>query len=210
MGSRLPDLFAQHKICVICEGGEEFDYLTRLKELKVWKEQYLIELVDAGGNGNIFARYQDRYQNDTNEVVLVFCDTENKTSEQYEDIKRKINEFHGLPNAAEEVVIFGNPCTMQIILAHWADEKLNTQAKKVNGQLIEQYTGVKGYKARSDQREQVMQCVTAKNYADMLRRVRAMSTDDTVAGSTNFEKMLRCFESEDAAWIEEINRRLEY
>lgn len=32
---------------------------------------------------------------------LVFCDTEKKLHEQYEDIKRKINEFHGVDNAAD-------------------------------------------------------------------------------------------------------------
>ena len=46
-------------------------------------------MVNAGGNGNIPARYQDRYQNGADELVLVFCDTEKKPHEQYEDIKRK-------------------------------------------------------------------------------------------------------------------------
>ena len=66
----------------------------------MWNEQYDISLVNAGGNGNIPARYQDRYQNGADELVLVFCDTEEKPHEQYEDIKRKINEFHGGGNAA--------------------------------------------------------------------------------------------------------------
>ena len=55
-------------------------------------------------------------------MVFVFCDTDKKPYEQYEDIKRKINEFHGIDNAASEVVIFVNPCTMQIISRHWTDE----------------------------------------------------------------------------------------
>lgn len=36
---------------------EEYEYLKRLKDLKVWNEQYDISLVNAGGNGNIPARY---------------------------------------------------------------------------------------------------------------------------------------------------------
>lgn len=67
-----------------------------MKDLKVWNEQYDISLINAGGNGNIPARYQDRYQNGADELVLVFCDTEKKPYEQYEDIKRKFNEFHGV------------------------------------------------------------------------------------------------------------------
>ena len=35
--------------------------------------------------------------------MLVFCDTEKKPHEQYEDIKRKINEFHDVDNAADEL-----------------------------------------------------------------------------------------------------------
>lgn len=103
MPNKLPTFFDKHKICMICEGNEEYAYLMRLKELKVWNEQYEIILVNACGNGNIPARYQDRYQNgsDALALVLVFCDTEKKPYEQYEDIMRKINEFHGIDNACK-------------------------------------------------------------------------------------------------------------
>lgn len=78
MPNKLPKFLDNHKICIICEGNEEYEYLKRLKDLKVWNEQYDISLVNAGGNGNIPARYQDRYQNGADELVLVFCDTEKK------------------------------------------------------------------------------------------------------------------------------------
>ena len=78
MPNKLPKFLDNHKICIICEGNEEYEYLNRLKNLKVWNEQYDISLVNAGGNGNIPARYQDRYQNGADELVLVFCDTEKK------------------------------------------------------------------------------------------------------------------------------------
>lgn len=148
MGNRLPVFSDKHKICIICEGDEEYDYLDRLKCLKVWDEQYEIYLDNADGNGNIVARYQDRYQNASCEVVFVFCDTDRKPYEQYEDIKRKINEFHGVGHAADEVVLYGNPCTMQIILEHWADVRLKSPAKKVNAPLIEMLTGIENYKGR--------------------------------------------------------------
>ncbi len=63
MINKLPGFSDKHKICIICEGNEEYEYLNRLKDLKVWNEQYDFSLVNAGGNGNIPARYQDRYQN---------------------------------------------------------------------------------------------------------------------------------------------------
>ena len=70
------------------EGNEEYEYFERLKALKVWDAQYEIISDNAGGNGNIPARYQDSYQNGSYELVLVFCDTEKKPYEQYEYIKR--------------------------------------------------------------------------------------------------------------------------
>ena len=209
MPNKLPRFRDNHKICIICEGNEEYEYLDRLIALKVWSGQYDISLVNAGGNGNIPARYQDRYQNGSYEIVPVFCDTEKKPHEQYVDIKRKINEFHGIDHAADEVIIFGNPCTMQIISKHWADENLKSPAKAVNAPFIQKYTGVKNYKGRMDQIKKVMEYITAENYADMCRRMKALKTDDSVLGSSNFGRFIKLFESDDSGWIDEINTKIE-
>ena len=209
MQNKLPKLFDKHKICVICEGNEEFEYLERLKALKVWDAQYEIIPDNAGGNGNIPARYQDSYQNGSYELVLVFCDTEKKPYEQYEDIKRKINEFHGIETAADEVIMFGNPCTMQIITKHWTETLIKSPAKTVNASLIEKFTGVKNYKGRADQIASVMEHVTVENYANMRDRVCGLETRDTVVGSSNFGRFMELFGSSDAGWIDEINDELE-
>jgi len=124
-------------ICIICEGHEEYEYLMKLRSLGVWSEKYNIVPVNAEGNGNIPARYQDKFQNDSFEVVFAFCDTEKKPYEQYIDIKRKINDFHGVDNIADQIIIYANPCTMQIILSHFQDVKLMTASKRVNSKLIE-------------------------------------------------------------------------
>ena len=209
MQNKLPKLFDKHKICVICEGNEEYEYLERLKALKVWDAQYEIIPDNAGGNGIIPARYQDSYQNGSYELVLVFCDTEKKPYEQYEDIKRKINEFHGIDTAADEVIMFGNPCTMQIITKHWTETLIKSPAKPVNAPLIEEFTGVKNYKGRADQIAAVMEHVTAENYADMRERVSGLETRDTAVGSSNFGRFMELFGSSDAGWIDEINDELE-
>lgn len=60
---------------------------------------------------------------------------------------------------AKEVIIFGNPCTLQIISKHWTDENLKSPAKPVNALLIEKYTGVENYKGRTDQIQEVMKHV---------------------------------------------------
>lgn len=36
MPNKMPKFFDKHKICIICEGNEEYQYLKRLKDLKVW------------------------------------------------------------------------------------------------------------------------------------------------------------------------------
>lgn len=209
MTNKLPKFSDKHKICIICEGNEEYEYLERLKALKVWNEQYDISLVNASGNGNIPARYQDRYQNGSYEVILVFCDTEKKPHEQYEDIKRKINKFHGVDDAANKVIIFGNPCTMQIITKHWTDESLKSPAKPVNAPLIKEFTGVENYKSRADQIKAVMECITVENYKDMRQRVSRLEKIDTVTGSSNFGRFMELLESSDDEWINEINNSLE-
>ena len=56
MPNKLPNIVDKHKICIICEGNEEYAYLERLKDLEVWNNQYDISLVNARGNGNISAR----------------------------------------------------------------------------------------------------------------------------------------------------------
>lgn len=166
MPNKLPKFFDKHRICIICEGNEEYEYLKRLKDLKVWNEQY-------------------------------------------EDIKRKINEFHGVDNAADEVVIFANPCTMQIISKHWTDENLKSPAKPVNAPLIKEFTGVENYKGRADQIKAVMECITVENYRDMSQRVSQFEKIDTVTGSSNFGRFMELLESSDNEWINEINNSLE-
>lgn len=206
--NRLPKLSDKHKICIICEGNEEYKYLNRIKSLNVWNSQYDVSLDNAGGNGNIPARYQDRYQNGSYELVLIFCDTEKKPYEQYTDIKRKVNDFHGACNAADEVIVFANPCTMQIIIKHWIDTNLTSPAKQVNASLIKELTSVENYKARADQIDKIMACIDCKNYNDMCERVSGLSTDDTVLGSSNFGRFIKLLNGADDSWIGAINDKL--
>lgn len=38
--NRLPVFSDKHKICIICEGNEEYAYLDKIKSLNVWNDQY--------------------------------------------------------------------------------------------------------------------------------------------------------------------------
>ncbi len=117
--------------------------------------------------------------------------------------------LHGVDDAANEVIMFGNPCTMQIISKHWTDENLKSPAKPINAPLIREYTGVENYKGRADQIEQVMKHITKENYVDMRRWVSELEVNDLVTGSSNFGKFIKLFESDDSEWIDEVNGILE-
>ena len=208
MANKLPWIFSGSKVCIICEGDEEYEYLDKLISLDVWNENYKFTLENAEGNGNIPARYQDKYQNGSYDVVLVFCDTDRKPYEQYVDIKRKINEFHGVENAADKVVIYGNPCTMQIILSHFAVIKLTSQSKAINSKYIKEYIGIDNYKATENQRKELFSKIKRSNYEQMKKNVAKLSTNDNVASSTNILKFIGRFEDDDESWIDEINKRL--
>ena len=206
MGNRLPKIFKGSRICIICEGDEEYEYLEKLISLDVWSKEYCFQLENAGGNGNIPARYQDKYQNGAYDLVLLFCDTDRKPYEQYVDIKRKIDEFHGVENAADKVVIYGNPCTMQIIIEHWGDVWLCSNNKKKNVPVIYDLTGIEGYKGRKEQRRKLFSQITTENYQEMRERIKQIPWDDTVEGSTNFGRFLDYFSSDEGERIKTINR----
>lgn len=210
MSKRLPKLNESKKICIICEGYEENDYLNTLNNLNVWKNIYDIHLSNAKGNGNIFARYQDAYQNDTYEFIFVFCDTDRKPYEQYSDIKKKINDFHDNNNAATSIIIFGNPCTMQIIILHFCDKILKSNQKKKNKPIIKEFCGIDNYNANEAKRALLFEKITEDNYNLMKSRIVNLPTDDSIIGSTNFHKIIDCFSNEDTSWINDYTKMIEY
>lgn len=196
------------KVCLICEGYEEFDYISKLLELNVWSDVYDFSLVNAESNGNISARYQDRYQSDNYDIVLVLCDTDRKPHHDFELIRKKINDIFGIDNAADEVIIFVNPCTMQVELLHFENIKLRTQNKNKNASEIERLTGIQDYKAKEEQRKAMCNLITKENYEEMKKNLLSLATDYKIESSTNFGIFLKRFEDSKTNWIDEINKKL--
>jgi len=195
------------KICIICEGFEELEYIEALNKKAVFASKYDFVLVNAKSIDTIFARYQQKYQSDSYSLVLIFCDTDKYPSESYLELKRKINEFHDA-EVADDIVIFGNPCTMQIMLSHFAEVKLTSQNKSVNSKYIEKFVGISNYKATEEQRKELFGRIKRENYEVMKDNIAKLSTNDKEISSTNFLKFIQYFESEDESWIEEINKKL--
>lgn len=204
-----PQINYEKKVCIICEGYEEYDYMNRLAQLNVWSNKYKIDLVNAESNGNIAARYQEKYMSDSYDVVLIFCDTDKLPYEDYNVIKRKINNFHGNSRSAEKVFIYGNPCTMQIILMHFENIKLVSHKKNANAIHIERLTGIKHYGAHESQRVQLCQLINEENYKLMKQRVKNIASDDKIVSSSNFDFLAECLEKEDYQWIDQINKVLD-
>lgn len=196
------------RICIICEGDEEKDYMNALISKNVFSNKYyFVDPINAKSINNIFNRYTDKYQSNSYDLVLVFCDTDKGPSDEYKEIKQKINEFHG-EDVSDDIVIFGNPCTMQIILSHFAEIKLTSQSKTVNSKYIEQLTGIINYKATEEQRKELFSKIKRDNYEIMKENVSKLSTNDEDISSTNILKFIGRFENSDDSWIDEINSKL--
>lgn len=118
--------------------------------------------------------------------------------------------MHEADDAASQVVIYANPCSMQVILLHFAVVSLKTQGKKSNAKLIEELTGVKGYKA--NQAEHIMAIcskINRQSYFVMKERVANINLPDNVPGSSNFIDFLQRFESETPEWLAKIHKLLD-
>ena len=195
------------KICIICEGYEEVDYIEALKSKAVFSNVYDFITVNAKSINTIVLRYQEKYQSAAYSLVLIFCDTDKGPSHKYKEIKERINKFHG-KDIANDIVIFGNPCTMQIVLSHFAEIKLTSQSKTVNAKHIEKLTGITNYKATEEQRKELFSKIKRDNYDSMKETVKKLSTNDEDTSSTNILKFIEMFENDDDSWIDEINGRL--
>lgn len=206
--AKLPALDRRHKVCVICEGFEEDAYFKRLLELNVWNNTYEFFPVNVKGASNIPAKFQDAFHNDRYEIILVFCDTDKAPYREYTQVKEKINRFLNKQKAAEKLIIFANPCTMQIILSHFGDVSLKNQGKKTNAAEIERWTGVKNYDAREAQLREICSKIFRRSYDDMRRRVGVINLSDTTSCSTNIIVFLERFENEDTKWISTIQKYL--
>ena len=195
-----------HKVCLVLEGYEEEFYFKKLLEFPCFKGTYEVKPINAKTASNIPAIYQQEYSRNNYEIVLVVCDKDRKP-EQYNLVVAGIDSILG-PNKAKEVITFISPCTLQVILSHFGDVRLETQAKKEARPLVKELTGVENYDAHRDQLEAICKQIFYRTYFEMKQRVAMMSTNPDDLPSTNILTLLENLESPDASWIAEINEKL--
>lgn len=201
--------YKRYKICIVCEGEEEFDYLNRLIQLNVFSKIYEIKLDNAHSITQIAPRYQFWYYKDNHDLVLAFCDTEMAPYEQFNKIKEDLSKIFGSEKAVKKVLFYANPCTMQIILSHFKDIKLKSNQKRENGAIINELTHVKNYSAKKSQRNAIMKKLNTKNYGTLKKNLSKLNTEETVVSSTNFLTLLNYLESDNPQWIKDIKQEVD-
>ena len=204
---RLPLIRTNKQILIICEGYEEYDYLDRLKKCEVWSKKYDIKLKNAKALDNILPHYQYEFQSGNYDVIFIFCDTELAPHNQYKKLIKAANDYHG-KTVAKQIVYFGNPCTMQLILSHFGSVRLITNSKTANSKQIRALTGVLDYNALDNQRAAIMRKITAANYITMKTNLSKLSNDDEIVPSTNFLELLHNLESDDDGWVDRLSRKI--
>ena len=195
------------RITIVCEGYEEFDYLMRLLHLGLWDEAYTVRIKNAKSLTNIPPVYQNEFQNDNADLVVVFCDTELTPYEQFISVCDKIDRFHDR-RVSKHIVYFSNPCTMQVQLSHFSPVELTTNSKHMNAPLIRSLTGVDNYRARDEQRRLINRQITRENYFVMKGNLERLSRNFRVRPSTNFITLLNYLENPDASWVRRIAKKL--
>lgn len=194
-------------IHIICEGYEDFKYLARLKELKVFSNIYNISLDNAKGSGSVFYKYQDAFINDNYDLVLICIDTDRKRRE-YNIIKGKLLKMFGEEENIK-MIIFSSPCIMQIILLHFEFVKLESQSKLEASPYIKKYIDFDGiYDAHDDQINKIMENINVDNYYYMKLNLESISTDEKITPSTNFLYFFNSLENDCIDWINNINKYL--
>jgi len=208
MSRKLPPIKLSSKILIICEGSEEYDYLNRLINCSIWCNIYSIKLKNAKSLDKIYPLYQYHYNNSNYDLILIFCDTEMSPYSQFLNLKSKINEFHN-NKSSEKVVLFVNPCTMQLILSHFADVCLTSNQKNINSKIIKQLTGIDDYKATEKQRESLMNKINSNNYKTMIQNASKIKLEFTNIPSTNIVPIFKNLETDKTTWINDINKKIE-
>ncbi len=198
--------YAQKKLCVICEGYEEYDYFSKLIECNVFHQNYSFKLKNARSIDNIAAVYQSEFQNDNSDLIIIFCDTEIEPYSQFKNLIKKIDKYHN-KKVAKDIVFFANPCTMQIILSHFSPVRLMSNSKTKNSKLIRTLTGVVEYQAKANQRETIMKQVESSNYSRMKSNLATISYKWEDVPSTNFIELLDKLEHADTSWINKIEKK---
>jgi len=191
---------------LILEGFEEYFYFERLLSLPIFSTSYRIKPINAKGASNIPAKYQEVLASDSYSIVLIICDRD-RIPEAYNGIIKGIDKVIGDGNA-QKIITFTRPCTLQIILSHFGEVSLTTQAKTVARDDVYRLTGIENYDAHQDQLRNICQKISLKSWDYMLNRLKLLSSDPNDIPSSNMNILFERLCSDDISWIDEVNKSI--
>ena len=91
--SKIPQIFTGSRICIICEGDEEYEYLEKLISLDVWSKEYLFQLENAEGNGNIPIQRLEDFRNNKKTEALGKITPEIKGKYSFGNLNNVLPEY---------------------------------------------------------------------------------------------------------------------
>ncbi|MBR1581694.1 MAG: hypothetical protein IJ656_01545 [Bacilli bacterium] len=199
----------RRNILILAEGNEEKPYIDKILSFpNINKEVYnFAEAINVKGNGKIFARYQYEFQKGYYDLILVFCDGDNNSSQFLSFLNSFGEYFFKNKKDSLEVFIYSNPVTLQIILSHFGEVKLKNVGKKTNAKIVEQLTGIKNYSAKNEQIDQLINKINYNSLDLFKNNLSKISSNIKDIPSTNFLMFLNKFESSDSSWINEILKK---
>lgn len=195
------------KICIVCEGYEDYYYFEALKRCKKFHEHYKVIPKNAKSIDKVFGLYQNIFQLGDYDLVLVFCDTEMVPYEQFERLLNNIDDFHA-KQVSSDIVYFANPCTMQIMLSHFGKVKLTTNDKIANASKVQTLTGVKNYKGQQGQIQSIVKKINLNNYSTMKNNLAGINTNYQLVPSTNFISLLNFLEQSNTIWVDNLIQKI--
>ena len=192
-------------VLIIAEGYEEKAYLDKILSFpNINKDIYHFNaVINSKGSGNIKARYQYALQNGYYDAILIFCDVDG-LSDSFLCLLKNIGEFFINENDALKTFIFVNPVTLQIVLSHFGDVYLTSSGKKTNSSTVEALTGIKNYAAKDEQIKKMIELIHYDSLPSFKERLCRLSTNINEVPSSNFLIFLKRFESDDYAWVDEL------
>lgn len=170
------------KLCILAEGYEEEAYLKRILSFpNRLREKYEIVIINAKGRDKLINRYQIVFNSHIYQQIYIFGDGDNDSTY----IKKTIDAIANIRGDNEEVFIYVNPVTLQVILSHFGKVSLTKVAKKNNATIVEQLTGIKNYDAHEEQIQQIVKMIKYESITSMVLNVNDLTNDYHKIPSSN-------------------------
>lgn len=192
------------KVDFICEGQEEVCFIDSLLKVGAFNPAYEIFREDAGGFGNVPIYFDRAFQSDDYDAVFAVVDVDRFSNGTFAHVVESLQETLGFP--PYQIILFTNPCTIQLFLAARSDDVLPNQAKK----LFTPYYlslwqgGKKPYRAHAYQLNKLKNDFSMTDYQAMMRRIKSYSNKPRDLPSTSAYYLLDKFSQPQTKWLDDI------